>query len=603
MKGRRQLLKAVTSALLCPWPMLSAYARAGAPARRRRVRPGDTGWPDEEEWNSLSATVGGRLEKLKFPFSSCSGAPASADCAAAFEIFKNPLAVGDDPALAQTLGWVDAWTFKPSAYVVAAESAQDVAAAVRFASEKNLRLVVKGGGHSYQGTSSAPDSLLIWTRHMNAIEIHDEFVPMDCAGSLTPTPAVSVGAGAIWLHVYQAVTVEQGRYVQGGGCTSVGVAGLVQGGGFGSLSKQFGTAAGNLLEAEIVTADGVVRVVNAKRDPDLFWAVKGGGGGSFGVVTRLTLATHPLPAQIGAIFFSVKASSTEAFLKLITHTLSFYARSLFNPHWGEQIIFGYGGKLKISMTFQGISKADAQAIWQPFLDLLNAAPDEFTMTAPVKILEIPAQSFWDARLLGQVPGIIRKDSRPGASPADFVWAGDANQCGEFLHGYSSRWLPQTLLADSGIGTLARALLAATEHWDVELHCNKGLAGGPSKAISEALDTATNPQVTEAFALAIIAGGDGPGYPGLAGRPVDLVDARQDAKAIHRAAELLRGAAPGQGCYLSECDFFESDWHRSFWGKNYDRLAAVKAHYDPAGLFFVHHGVGSDHWSADGFTPA
>jgi len=241
---------------------------------------------------------------------------------------------------------------------------------------------------------------------MNAIEIHDEFVPMDCAGSLTPTPAVSVGAGAIWLHVYQAVTVERGRYVQGGGCTSVGVAGLVQGGGFGSLSKQFGTAAGNLLEAEIVTADGVVRVVNAKRDPDLFWAVKGGGGGSFGVVTRLTLATHPLPAQIGAIFFSVKASSTEAFLKLITHTLSFYARSLFNPHWGEQIIFGYGGKLKISMTFQGISKADAQAIWQPFLDLLNAAPDEFTMTAPVKILEIPAQSFWDARLLGQVPGRI-----------------------------------------------------------------------------------------------------------------------------------------------------------------------------------------------------
>src|SRR4030088_2067739 len=90
-----------------------------------------------------------------------------------------------------------------------------------------------------------------------------------------------------------------GRYVQGGGCITVGVAGLIQGGGFGSFSKAYGMAAGSLLEAEIVTADGVVKIANACTNPDLFWGIKGGGGGSLGVVTRLTLRTHSLPEFFG----------------------------------------------------------------------------------------------------------------------------------------------------------------------------------------------------------------------------------------------------------------------------------------------------------------
>jgi FAD/FMN-containing dehydrogenase len=189
--------------------------------------------------------------------------------------------------------------------VVAAESAAAVSAAVRFASAHNVRLVVKGRGHSYFGASNAPDSLLVWTPRMDTISLHDAFTP---AGSgAAPVPAVSVGAGGMWLHTYQAVTGGAGRYVQGGGCTTVGVAGLVQGGGFGHFSKAYGTAAASLLEAEIVTADGVTRVVNDAREPDLFWALKGGGGGTFSIVTRFTLATHPLPETLGAVSFVLKA--------------------------------------------------------------------------------------------------------------------------------------------------------------------------------------------------------------------------------------------------------------------------------------------------------
>ncbi len=84
------------------------------------------------------------------------------------------------------------------------------------------------------------------------------------------------------MDVYDAVTTRAGRYVQGGGCITVGVAGLVQSGGFGTFSKDFGLAAAKLIEAEVVTADGRLRIANACTTPELFWALKGGGGGTFG---------------------------------------------------------------------------------------------------------------------------------------------------------------------------------------------------------------------------------------------------------------------------------------------------------------------------------
>jgi hypothetical protein len=98
--------------------------------------------------------------------------------------------------------------------------------------------------------SNLRNSVSVHTRpNMRATELHDSFVPQGAAGLVEPETAVSVGAGAIWMDPYHAVTTVGGRYVQGGGCTTVGVAGLLQGGGFGSFSKGFGTAAANLLEA------------------------------------------------------------------------------------------------------------------------------------------------------------------------------------------------------------------------------------------------------------------------------------------------------------------------------------------------------------------
>ena len=138
--------------------------------------------------------------------------------------------------------------------------------------------------------------------------------------------------------------------MQGGGRLTVGVAGLIQSGGFGSFSKGYGMAAASLLEAEIVTADGAVRIANACSSPDLFWGIKGGGGGSLGVVTRLTLQTHSLPEFFGGVFMTIKATSDVAFRRLIDQVISFYGEKLFNPHWGEQIAFRPGNVLAIAMV-------------------------------------------------------------------------------------------------------------------------------------------------------------------------------------------------------------------------------------------------------------
>jgi FAD/FMN-containing dehydrogenase len=125
-------------------------------------------------------------------------APSGSRCTDVFKELKNPYYLGDEIGLTQTLGWVDGWTSQPSEYAVVARTNDDVVAAVNFARDNNLRLVVKGGGHSYQGTSNAADSLLIWTRKMKAITVHDAFVGVGCAGRQPPRPAVTIGAGAIW---------------------------------------------------------------------------------------------------------------------------------------------------------------------------------------------------------------------------------------------------------------------------------------------------------------------------------------------------------------------------------------------------------------------
>src|SRR5919106_435134 len=421
--NRRQLMMLAGGLPL----MSTAYAQDA----KRRSRPGDPSWPSASQWQELAAQVGGQLIQVKPPLDACRAAPASAECAAFFKGLKNPWLIGDNVALTQTSGWVDAWTSTPSAYAVAARNAADVAAAVNFARTHRLRLAVKGGGHSYQGTSSAPDSLLVWTRAMNRIELHDGFVGQGCSDR--PQPAVSLGAGVVWLHAYDAVS-KAGRYVQGGGCTTVGVAGLIQSGGFG-------------------------------------------------IVTRLTLRTRELPEFFGAMFVNVAAKSDAAYRDLIQRFVAFYREALFNPHWGEQVTFRRDNVLGVAMVFQGLDGDAATAVWKPFFDWLAARPNDFALQAPPIIAALPARHFWDAAFLkANAADFVLSDDRPGAPGGNVFWRSNIGEAGWFIQGYESVGMPGPLIEPANQSRLVDALFAASRQWRVTLHFNKGLAGAPAEEV-------------------------------------------------------------------------------------------------------------------------
>jgi FAD/FMN-containing dehydrogenase len=312
------------------------------------------------------------------------------------------------------------------------------------------------------------------------------------------------------------------------------------------------------------------------------------------------LRAHELPDFIGGVFATIKASSDDAYRRLIAKAIDFYAEALFDPQWGEQIRIGHG-YVAISMVFQGLDKPQAEAVWKPFFDWVAASPQDFAVTSAPLIVAVPARHFWDPAFLKQAPGVVIADDRPNAPADNVFWAGNLEETGAVWYAYQSAWLPQSLLQDNQRQRLADALFAAAKHRGVSLHFNKGLAGATEEAISSARDTAMNPAVVDAFALAISGALGQPAYPDVPGHEPDETAAHGQAAEVNASMSEIRKLLPRVGSYVWETDYFQPHWQEAFWGDNYDRLLAVKTKYDPGGLFFLHHGVGSEDWSADGFT--
>lgn len=577
--------------------VMSQSALGASQAVVTRIKPGQPGWPSTAQWQTLADSLQGKLFKVPDPFANCSQGPAA--CEAVLKDFENPYFIQDTPGATQSSGWVDAWTSRVSQYAAEVETAQDISKAVLFAREHNLRLVVKGGAHSYLGQSNAADSFLIWTKKLDKIEMHDKFVPQG-SKNVQPIEAVSVQGGAIWVDVYDKAVVKGKRYVQGGGCTSVGVGGHLQTGGFGSFSKRFGMGASGIVEAEIVLADGQIVVANEHVNSDLFWAVRGAGA-TYGIITRLTLKLRPLPDTFGFAGLRVKAHSDGAYATLVEEFLRFYRDELMNPHWGEHAGFNGSNELEIAMSIQGLSEEQVASVWKPFVDSLIARPTMFEVVAPLRLVVIPAQHWWDYEYRKKyLAHSIITDDRPNGKKGAFWWSGSAREVSIYIAGYESGWLHGRLLSDANISTLAMTLVAASRDRSFEIHFNKGLAGAPPDVIRETSELPINAILQHAFGLVIIAGGERNVHEGLRGHEPDRAAARTESAKITQAMDLIRAIAPDAGGYSSEMSYFAPDWQTSAWGHNYPRLLALKQKYDPTGLFMAHHYVGSEGWSRDGF---
>ena len=171
------------------------------------------------------------------------------------------------------------------ALIVRCETASDVVEAVRAATANDLRIAVRGGGHSIPGLSVCDGGMMIDLQPMKAITVDAE------------AHVAHVEPGVVWGELDRA-TQEHGLAVTGGEVSDTGVAGLTLGGGIGWLKRTIGLSCDNLLAAEVVTADGRIVEASATSNTELFWALRGGGG-NFGIVTRFTFRLH----RVGPILF------------------------------------------------------------------------------------------------------------------------------------------------------------------------------------------------------------------------------------------------------------------------------------------------------------
>lgn len=172
-------------------------------------------------------------------------------------------------------------------YAVNVSSADDVVATIAFAQENNIRFVIRNTGHDYLGRSTGAGSLSVWTHYLKDIEF------LDWSDASYTGQAVKVGAG---VQGYEILAATKARHlvVVGGECPTVGLAGgYTQGGGHSALSTNFGLSADNVLEWEAVTADGQIVKASPTENPDLYWALSGGGAGNYAIVTSMTVKVFP----------------------------------------------------------------------------------------------------------------------------------------------------------------------------------------------------------------------------------------------------------------------------------------------------------------------
>ena len=209
--------------------------------------------PTDADWAALASSLQGTLVR-----------PGNAQYATARQLFSTRF----DNVLPAAIAYCSSPT--------------DVQRCLAFARRFNVPFAPRSGGHSYAGYSTSTGLVIDVTR-MNSVSVN------------TSANTATIGAGARLIDVYNSVT-QYGLILPAGSCPTVGITGLTLGGGVGVISRKFGLTCDNLLSAQVITASGNMLTCDANANSDLFWALRGGGGGNFGIVTSLVFQLHPVAA-------------------------------------------------------------------------------------------------------------------------------------------------------------------------------------------------------------------------------------------------------------------------------------------------------------------
>ncbi len=425
----------------------------------------------------------------------------------------------------------------------------DVSACLAFVRQFGVPVAVRSGGHSYGGWSTGA-GLVIDVSRMSQVSV-------DVAAG-----TARVGAGTMLVDLYSQLA-EHGLAVPGGSCPTVGIAGLALGGGVGVVGRLFGLTCDNVVAVQLVTADGVVRECAADHEADLFWACRGGGGGSFGVVTAFTLRAHPAPDLV--LFFLRWPWSAAA--DVIAAWQS-WAPGAPDELWSNLHLSAVPGgaepEISVGGTFAG-DTGQAQALLDQLYSAAGAQPDS---------VFVQSEEYLTAMLVeaGCASLSVAQCHLPSQDPAGTLGRPPEYAKSDF---YTRQ------LSAAGITTLL-------DH--VELMGQVAGAPGASGAVAfDALGGAINrirPEATafvhrDAFLLAQYSTSWTPQSDSDGGAGTAAVGRQRAWLASLHAA--MRPHASGQA-YQNYADPDLADWQRAYYGANYPRLQRVKAAVDPADVF-------------------
>ena len=307
--------------------------RPGRTESSCRCFPGDPCWPSADAWSAFNQTLGGKLIATVPIASVCHNTfPGvsydAAKCAQVRANWPRPSFhdVTSHSPMASFFANESCDPFAPPdapcsvgsyvQYAVRATSAYDYQVTLAFAQAHNIRLVIRNTGHDYLGKSTGAGALALWTQALKDISI------FDYRSDAYTGKAMKMGAGVLAGEAQDAAHA-QGLVVVCGDCPTVGLAGgYTQGGGTSPLGSTFGLGADQVLEWEVVTPNGQLLVATPTSNSDLYWALSGGGGGTYGAVLSMTVKAHPdMKVAGGSLIFSSQGVDKDAFWGVVKTVL------------------------------------------------------------------------------------------------------------------------------------------------------------------------------------------------------------------------------------------------------------------------------------------
>ncbi|KAL2753033.1 hypothetical protein ACRALDRAFT_2141444 [Sodiomyces alcalophilus JCM 7366] len=542
---------------------------------RCRVIPGDALWPGPNAWKTLNDTVGGRLiETVPIAHVCHDPAYSEEECQFVTENWLSPYVLTPRPG-----DFLSSWFQNQScvphtdrstpcdlgnyaSYSINVSSVDHVIAGLDFAERNNVRLVIKNSGHDFYGKSTGKGALALWTRHLDHKEIIENY-----SESYYQGPAFKMGAGVNGGEA-SAYAADHGYQIVAGSCPTVGPAGgYTQGGGHSFLTGFYGFGADNVLEWEVVTASGDLLIATPEQNEDLYWALSGGGGGTYGVVVSMTVRLFPDgQVAMASVDFDVDTiGDVEEYWHAVQSMIT-DLRPLIDAH-------GFVGQFAVTnetanfyaILAPGMTSSQLSNILNPILPTL--ATDGVT-PQQVNLHLYESHSYYELYARTIMPlaggGVLTP-----VTGGRFVTGAnlDANA---------------TAIIDAMRTTVAGGKFSVTA---VMLN-----AQGAARVVEPVADNAVQQDFKDAYLCLII-----PGAFDWNG-PWEEAENQQE-EYMNEILPLFEEVTPGAGAFLNEANWAQAtaeDYH----GDNHERLRAIKAKYDPYNLFYALTGVGEDAWTPD-----